>query len=148
MKPSKYAGKELHYIQRMMEGFDFDDWVRTFEQKFSEKIGGRHCIAVNSGTSALHAALVACEVKGGEVLLPALCPAMVAFAVIHAGATPVFCDVDSNTYNLNPENAAIKLTENTKAILGVSLHGLPMSWNGLIIKACGMYIGLMIAPKP
>ena len=51
----------------------------------------------------LHAALVACEVKGGEVLLPALCPAMVAFAVIHAGATPVFCDVDPNTYNLNPE---------------------------------------------
>ena len=69
MKPSKYAGKELHYIQRMMEGFDFDDWVRTFEQKFSEKIGGQHCIAVNSGTSALHAALVACDVKGGEVLL-------------------------------------------------------------------------------
>ena len=129
MKPSKYVGKELHYIQRMMEGFDFDDWVRTFEQKFSVKIGGKHCIAVNSGTSALHAALVACEVKGGEVLLPALCPAMVAFAVIHAGATPVFCDVDVNTYNLDPEKAKLQLSESTKAILGVSLHGLPMAWN-------------------
>jgi perosamine synthetase len=128
MKPSKYAGKELHYIQRMMEGFDFDDWVRQFEIKFSESQGSRYSIAVNSGTSALHAALVACEVRGGEVLVPALCPAMVIFAVIHAGAAPVFCDVDPNTHHLDASEASQKVTENTKAILGVSLHGLPIEW--------------------
>lgn len=126
---NKYAGKELHYIQRMMEGFDFDDWVRVFEQKFSERLGGRYCIAVNSGTSALHSALVACDVKGGEVLLPALCPAMVAFAVIHAGATPVFCDINSQTYLIDFLDVETKITNNTKAILGVSLHGLPMDWS-------------------
>lgn len=125
---NKYAGKELHYIQRMMEGFDFDDWVRVFEQKFAERLGGKYCIAINSGTSALHAALVACEVKGGEVLLPALCPAMVAFAVIHAGATPVFCDVDPETYLIDWKEVCKKNHVNVKAVLGVSLHGLPINW--------------------
>jgi perosamine synthetase len=137
MKPTKYAGKELHYIQRMMEGFDFDDWVRVFEQKFSDKIGGKHCIAVNSGTSALHTALVACGVKGGEVLVPALTPAMVIFAIIHAGATPVFCDVDPNTHHISEESMRENMHGDIRAILGVSLHGLPMDWTKLPLALKG-----------
>ena len=84
----KYNGNELRYVTEFLtEGGDF---VKRLESAFSTKIGNDYAIAVNSGTSALHGALVACNVKGGEVLMPALCPAMVAFAVIHAGATPVF----------------------------------------------------------
>ena len=118
MKPSKYAGKELHYIQRMMEGFDFDDWVRTFEQKFSEKIGGKHCIAVNSGTSALHAALVACEVKGGEVLLPALVLQWWPLRSFMPGPRQSFVMWMPIPINFNLRRCLNKLTENTKAILG------------------------------
>ena len=135
----KYIGKELHYIQRLMEGFDFDDWTRTFELKFSEKLGGKYCIAVNSGTSALHAALVACGVGGSEVILPALCPAMVAMAVIHAQATPVYCDVDDN-YLIDFKQVADKFSKKTAAILGVSLHGMPIDWTPIkTLRGAGNY---------
>jgi perosamine synthetase len=136
----KYIGKELHYIQRLMEGFDFDDWTRTFELKFSEKLGGKYCIAVNSGTSALHAALVACGVGGSEVILPALCPAMVAMAVIHAQAYPVYCDIDPQTYLIDFKSVADKFSDKTGAILGVSLHGLPIDWAPIkTLRGAGNY---------
>jgi perosamine synthetase len=126
----KYNGNELKYVHEFLtEGGDF---VNRFEDAFRNKIDQTFAIAVNSGTSALHAALVACDVKGGEVLMPALCPAMVAFAVIHAGAAPIFCDVDPDTHHISWTSINDKSFVNVKAILGVSLHGLPIDWS--IIK--------------
>ncbi len=123
----KYNGNELKYAHEFLtEGGDF---VSRFEDAFRNKIDQTFAIAVNSGTSALHAALVACDVRGGEVLMPALCPAMVAFAVIHAGATPVFCDVDPETHHIDYTECLNKWSQRTKAILGVSLHGLPIDWS-------------------
>ena len=101
------------------------DVVAKFEHEFAAKIGSQYAIAVNSGTSALHAALVACNVKGQEVIMPALCPAMDAFAIIHAGATPVFADVDPFTGLVTKETLEPCITERTKAIIAVHLHGLP-----------------------
>jgi perosamine synthetase len=123
----KYNGNELRYVTEFLE--NGGDFVNRLETAFSAKIGNEFAVAVNSGTSALHGALVACNVKGGEVLMPALCPAMVAFAVIHAGATPIFCDVDPETHHVSLNDHPI--TERTKAILGVSLHGLPIDWSKL-----------------
>jgi len=99
--------------------------VSEFELAFADKIGSRYAIAVNSGTSALHAALVALDVKGGEVVMPALCPAMDAFAIIHAGATPVFADVDPQTHLVTYDTLAKAVSIRTKAIIAVALHGLP-----------------------
>jgi perosamine synthetase len=99
--------------------------VGEFEQAFAKKIGSQYAIAVNSGTSALHAALVACDVRGGEVIMPALCPAMDAFAIIHAGATPVFADVNPLTGLITRETIEQCLTLETRAIIAVHLHGLP-----------------------
>lgn len=99
--------------------------VADFEDAFRRKLGSDYAIAVNSGTSALHAALVACGVEGGEVVVPALCPAMVAFAVIHAKATPVYADVDQ-THLVTAATIAPVITSRTKAILAVALHGLPV----------------------
>jgi dTDP-4-amino-4,6-dideoxygalactose transaminase len=100
--------------------------VVEFEKAFAVKIGSPYAIAVNSGTSALHAALVACQVKGGEVIMPALCPAMDAFAIIHAGATPVFADVDPKTGLITAETIKAVYNETkTRAIITVHLHGLP-----------------------
>ena len=124
----KYNGNELEYVSRLLSGTVEHDYVRELEGLFSGRIGNQYAIAVNSGTSALHAALVACDVSGGEVLMPALCPAMVAFAVIHAGATPVFCDVDHETHHISHSEVHKKITKKTRVILGVSLHGLPMNW--------------------
>lgn len=100
--------------------------VADFEDVFRRKLGSDYAIAVNSGTSALHAALVACGVEGGEVVVPALCPAMVAFAVIHAKATPVYADVDPQTHLITPATISPVITSRTKAILAVALHGLPV----------------------
>jgi perosamine synthetase len=122
----KYNGNELKYVHEFLT--DGGDFVNQFEDAFRNKIDQTFAIAVNSGTSALHAALVACDVSGGEVLMPALCPAMVAFAVIHAGATPVFCDVDPETHHISVQKICEKLNHKTKAVLGVSLHGLPIDW--------------------
>ena len=102
-----------------------NDPVSHFESVFADKIGSRYAIAVNSGTSALHAALVALDVKGGEVIMPALCPAMDAFAIIHAGATPVFADVDPLTHLVTYDTLAKAVSPRTKAIIAVALHGLP-----------------------
>ena len=99
--------------------------VAQFEEAFSDKLGSRYAIAVNSGTSALHAALIALDVKGGDVIMPALCPAMDAFTIIHAGATPVFADVDHQTHLVTYETLSNAVSSNTKAIIAVALHGLP-----------------------
>jgi perosamine synthetase len=101
------------------------DTVARFESEFSARIGSRYAIAVNSGTSALHAALVACNVKKQEVIMPALCPAMDAFAIIHAGGIPVFADVDPFTGLMTAQTIEPCITEHTKAIIAVHLHGLP-----------------------
>jgi len=99
--------------------------VAKFEEAFADKIGSKYAIAVNSGTSALHASLVALDVKGGEVIMPALCPAMDAFAIIHAGATSVFADVDPQTHLVTHDTLAKAISPRTKAIIAVALHGLP-----------------------
>lgn len=122
------------------------DPVVEFERAFSQIIRSKYAIAVNSGTSALHAALVACDVRGGEVIMPALCPAMDAFAIIHAGATPVFADVDPLTHLVTESTLVRCVTPNTKAIIAVALHGLPCdmdpikrmadSWGIYVIEDC------------
>lgn len=106
--------------------------VTNFEMRFADKIGTSYAIAVNSGTSALHSALVACDVEGGEVVMPALCPAMDAFAIIHAGARPVFADVDPKTQLVTRESLEPCLNKNTRAIIAVSLHGLPVDMDPML----------------
>ena len=101
------------------------DPVAEFERRFAKLIGSEYCIAVNSGTSALHAALEAIDVRHGEVIMPALCPAMDAFAIIHAGAWPIFADVDPQTHLVTHETLAKVIGPRTKAIVAVALHGLP-----------------------
>src|SRR6185312_12324510 len=98
--------------------------VTEFESAFARFIKAKYAIAVNSGTSALHAALVACEVKGCDVIMPALCPAMDAFAIIHAGGRPVFADVDPFTGLVTAETIKAVLTVKTKGVIAVHLHGL------------------------
>jgi perosamine synthetase len=100
--------------------------VLEFEKRFASKLGTEYAIAVNSGTSALHAALESVDVRHGEVVMPALCPAMDAMAIIHAGAWPVFADVDPQTQLVTHETIVKAVGPRTRAIIAVSLHGLPV----------------------
>ena len=98
--------------------------VKAFEEEFSAHVGGRHCIAMNSGTSALHLSLIAAGVeKGDEVIIPSFSFAATANSIVLAGAVPIFADIDKRTFNLDPAHVETLITSKTKAIMPVHLYG-------------------------
>lgn len=100
--------------------------VAAFEKEFSAIVGGRHCIAVNSGTSGLHMALEAIGMDtGDEVIVPSFTFAATANSVALTGATPVFVDIDPRTFNIDPKAIEAAITTKTKAIQPVHLYGQP-----------------------
>ena len=99
--------------------------VTQFEKKFAKFACVKHAIAVNTGTAALHSAIVAAGVKqGDEVILPSFTFVATSEAVVMAGGKPVFTDVDPETYNISPAEIKRKITKKTKAIIPVDLYGL------------------------
>lgn len=138
--PSKYLGNELEYLKRVLESQSWSatsgSWNQVLERKFAEKFGARFAVALNSGTSTLHAALEVVGVKAGdEVISPALTVIMDTTATLHANAVPVYADIDPNTFNLDPADVERKITPKTKAIIAVSLYGLPVEFDGLMAIA-------------
>lgn len=126
--PSKYLGNELKYLAKVLEGEAWSatvgSWAHGLEAEFAKKIGTKYGVACNSGTSALHMALEAVGVGAGdEVISPALTVIMDSTATIHANAIPVYCDVDPQTYLMDPDDLERKITDKTKAIIVVSLYG-------------------------
>jgi perosamine synthetase len=99
--------------------------VREFEQLFARRHQVKHAVAVTSATTALHLALVALGVgPGDEVVVPAFTWVATANVVLHCGAKVVFCDISTDTFNLDPARLASCLTPRTKAIMAVHLFGL------------------------
>ncbi len=97
-----------------------------FERSLAAKIGAAHAVATNAATSALHLALIVSGVRpGDEVICPATTCMATANAICHAGAEPVFADVDPDTFNLDSDSAADQITSRTRAILLVHQVGLP-----------------------
>ncbi len=98
--------------------------VTQFEKNFAEFAGVKHAVAVNTGTAALHSAIVAAGVQqGDEVILPSFTFVATAEAVVMAGGKPVFTDIDPETYTISPAEIRKNLTKKTKAILPVDLYG-------------------------
>lgn len=99
--------------------------VAAFEKAFAERHHVNHALATTSCTTALHLALAALGIgPGDEVILPAFTWVATANAVLYCGATPVFADVRTDTYNIDPEDVARRVTPRTKAIIPVHLFGL------------------------
>jgi perosamine synthetase len=99
--------------------------TQRLEEKFAGLFGVKYAISHVNGTATLHSALAAAGVgPGDEVIVPPLTMASTSFAVIHAGATPVFADVDPSTFNIDPADIQRKITPKTKAIIPVALYGL------------------------
>jgi perosamine synthetase len=106
--------------------------VREFEEKWSEFTGVRHSIAVTSCTTALHLSLAALGFgPGDEAIVPAFTWISTANVVEHLGGTVVFCDIDLNTFNIDPAQMEKKVTPRTKAILPVHLFGLAADMNAI-----------------
>ena len=100
-------------------------YVRSFESKVRSLLGAKHVIAVNSGTAALHTALLAMEVKqGDEVVIPSFTFVATANVVLACGAKPVFVDT-ADDYNMNPLGFKRAITRKTKAVIPVHLYGYP-----------------------
>ncbi len=98
--------------------------VEEFEKNFSNYIGIKESIAVNSGTSALHLALLANDIKAGdEVITTPFTFISTANSILFTGAKPVFVDIEEDTFNINAEKIVEEITPNTKAILPVHLYG-------------------------
>ena len=121
-------GNELKYVTDAVQtGWisSAGKYVTDFEQKFAEYCGCKYGVAVCNGTVALHLALVALGIgKDDEVIIPDFTMIATAFAVCYTGATPVFVDADSRTWNIDVTKIEEKITSRTKAIIPVHLFGL------------------------
>jgi len=99
--------------------------VAAFEKAFAARHGVKHAIAVTSATTGLHLALAALEIgPGDEVIVPAFTWVATANVVVYCGATPVFADVNRETFNIDLQDIARRVTPRTKAVIPVHLFGL------------------------
>jgi dTDP-4-amino-4,6-dideoxygalactose transaminase len=107
--------------------------VTAFEEEFAAYCGVQYGIAVNSGTSALHLALLAANIGPGDevITVPFTFVATVA-AIEYTGARPVFVDIDPATFNMDPAALENAITERTKAIIPVHLHGQPAEMDPIV----------------
>lgn len=111
-------------------------FVAEFEEKMSRFCGVPHAVATSSGTAAVHAALMALDVKAGDEVLtsPLSCIAS-ANPILFQGAKPVFVDIDPETYNMDLDATERLITRRTKAILAVHLFGRPIDMTRLMAIA-------------
>jgi perosamine synthetase len=127
--------EEILEVQRVLESgmLAQGEVVRQFEEDFAEYCGVRHAVATNSGTSALHAALLAAGIgPGDEVIVPSFTFFATASTVSMCGAHPVFADIDDDTFNISPQEIANRITPRTKAVIGVHLFGHPFDINPVL----------------
>src|ERR1700734_3219405 len=100
--------------------------VEAFEKEFAEFCGTKHCVALSSGTAALHLGLLALGVQSGcEVITTPNTFLATAEAITYIGATPVLVDIDPTTANIDPKLIERAITPRTTAILPVHLYGRP-----------------------
>jgi dTDP-4-amino-4,6-dideoxygalactose transaminase len=114
-------------VARVMDNVQFVQGpeVEAFERRFARYCNVERCLAVNSGTSALHLALLAAGVGAGdEVITVSMTFVATTAAILYSGAKPVFVDVDPVSWTMNPDLIEAAITPRTKAILPVHLHGL------------------------
>lgn len=123
------CGNEKKYVMDCLDSTWISSngsYISRFEEEFARYCGVRHAIACCNGTVALHVLLRALSIgPGDEVIVPTLTFVATANAVTYCGATPVFVDSESYTWNIDPHLLEEKITERTKAIIVVHLYGHP-----------------------
>ncbi|MCM8774155.1 MAG: LegC family aminotransferase [Candidatus Omnitrophica bacterium] len=126
---------EKRYLCRAIDsGYisTFGDYVPKFEKKFASYLGIKKAVSTQSGTSAIHIALYTLGIgKGDEVIVPSLTFIATVNPIKYVGATPVFVDVDMDTWNILPSEIEKKITKHTKAILPVHLYGNPCDMSAI-----------------
>jgi dTDP-4-amino-4,6-dideoxygalactose transaminase len=134
----QYAGikdEVLTAIDRVCQNASFilGDEVTAFEKEFAEYCGAKHCVALNTGTSALHLALLGIGINpGDEIITTSNTFFATAEAISYCEAKPVFVDVDPATGNIDPAKVEAAITPKTRAILPVHLYGRPADLDALL----------------
>lgn len=110
--------------------------LAAFERALASRVGAAHAVAVNSGTSALHLALLAAGIgPGDEVITTPFSFVASANAILYVGARPVFVDIDADTLNMDPRRIEAAVTPRTKAVLAVHIFGLPCAMTAVTAAA-------------
>jgi len=108
-------------------------YINDFETEFARYLGVKHAISVNTGTAALHIALLAAGIGAGdEVIVPAFTMAASWMAVMYTGATPIFIDVEPDNYTIDPNLIENAITKHTKAIMPVHIYGHPADMDPIL----------------
>jgi len=121
----------------------FGPFVGEFEQTVAKYVGAPSAVATQSGTAALYMALYELGVKAGdEVIVPAITFVATVNPVIYLGATPVFVDVDEETWNMDPKDLERAVTKKTKAVIPVHIYGNPCDMDAImsIAKKHNLYV--------
>ncbi|MDO8537736.1 MAG: DegT/DnrJ/EryC1/StrS family aminotransferase [archaeon] len=128
-------GEILKEVEEVFSNTEFilGKKVELFEKNFADFCGKKYCIGVNSGTSALHVALLSYGIGlGDEVITVPNTFIATAEAISHSGAKPVFVDINEKTFTMNPEKLEKAITKKTKAIMPVHLFGQPADMKPII----------------
>lgn len=118
--------KDVEAVSKVLTGdyLTCGPTVTALEQKICEVTGAKHAVSVCNGTAALHCACIAAGLgEGDEVITTPLTFAASANCAVYVGATPVFADVDPETYNIDPDSIEAHITERTKAVVAVDFTG-------------------------
>jgi perosamine synthetase len=139
--------KEFDYVKEAMASSWISGsgpFVARFENEYAKRVSRtKYAITVNSGTSALHLALVACGIgPGDEVILPTFTMIASVNAVRYCGATPVLVDADPITWNMAVADIEKKITKKTRAIMPVHIYGLPVDMDPItkLAKKHGLWV--------
>ena len=115
----------IEAMENNFESLSKNSWTQQFEHEFATFVNYKHAVALNSGTSALHAALFALNIsKGDEIIVPGISVVMDAFTILNLGGIPIWVDVEEDTWNINPDKIEEKITPRTKGIISISWFGL------------------------
>lgn len=127
----KHLLKSLNYEFRTSKAGIYNE---KLSKLFSKKIKSKFAIPLSSGTSGLIVALKSLGIsdKKHEVIIPAITMSATALAVMNAGGTPVFADVDEDTLNISIKSLKNKINKNTKALISVSIYGLPPDYDEIL----------------
>ena len=132
----RISEKEFQYVRELLEGgfpgSSANNFIGRLEQAFADKFDSDYAVSFVNGTATLHAALFAVGVRpGDEVIVPPLTMSSTTFAVLQAGAVPVYADIEPDTFVMSVDAAARCITPRTRAIMPVSLYGLAPDFDGL-----------------
>jgi perosamine synthetase len=141
----KVGPLEKEYVNRVMDDFGSAyDEIDKFEEEFRDAVDTKYALAMCNGTATVHSAIFAAGARQGrEVIVPSVTWHASISPILHCGATPVFCDVDPDTYCADPADVRSRITPETCAIVVTHTYGNPADMDGFLDIVDGTDIKLI-----